>query len=105
MLSAITLTIDPYQVLFWAVVVIVAGTVATRVILGRGLGLLPEILVGVGGALLGAFLLNFFGINFSVPGLPIVTDMVIAAVGALVILGALRVLGFSGKRSSSGSRD
>jgi uncharacterized membrane protein YeaQ/YmgE (transglycosylase-associated protein family) len=101
MLSVITLVIDPHQLLGWAVVCLVAGVVGTRVMLGRGLGIFADVLVGIGGALVGGFLAGFFGVNFSVPGPPIVTEMVVALVGSFMILAVLRLLGFERRRSNT----
>jgi len=103
MLSAITLVIDPHQLLGWAVVCIVAGVVGTRVMLGRGLGIFGDVLVGVGGALLGGFLGGFFSVSLSVPGPEIVTQMLVAFLGSLVILAVLRLLGFERRRSTPAS--
>jgi uncharacterized membrane protein YeaQ/YmgE (transglycosylase-associated protein family) len=88
----IHLSID--QVLVWILVGLVAGALAGRVALGHDLGLLGDIVAGVLGAFLGGVLAEIFKINFSISGHPIISEMVIAFVGAVILLFILRIFGF-----------
>ena len=88
----IHLTVD--QVLVWILVGLVAGALAGRVALGHDLGLLGDIVAGVLGAFLGGVLAQIFKINFSISGHPIISEMVIAFVGAVILLFILRIFGF-----------
>jgi uncharacterized membrane protein YeaQ/YmgE (transglycosylase-associated protein family) len=75
----------------WLVVGLVAGWLAGLVAKGSGYGLLGDLIIGVVGALLGGFLTGrVFGTD-SVTGLNI-TTIVVAFVGALVLIFLLRLL-------------
>jgi uncharacterized membrane protein YeaQ/YmgE (transglycosylase-associated protein family) len=91
----IQLNVD--TVLVWILVGLVAGSLASRVTLGHGLGLLGDLVTGVLGALLGGVLAQVFKVNFTITGHPIITEMVVAFVGAVILLFVLRILGFGRK--------
>jgi len=61
---------------------------------GHGLGLLGDLVAGVLGAFIGGILAQVFKINFAISGHPIITAMVVAFVGAVILLFLLRMLGF-----------
>src|SRR5207245_8993371 len=52
------LNLDPGSWLAWIVVGLIAGAIAARVVAGRGFGCIADLVVGVGGALVGGFLLG-----------------------------------------------
>ena len=81
-------------VIIWILVGLAAGALASRVALGHDLGLLGDIIAGVLGAFLGGVLALLFKINFTVAGHPIVSEIVIAFVGAVILLFVLRIFGF-----------
>jgi uncharacterized membrane protein YeaQ/YmgE (transglycosylase-associated protein family) len=81
-------------VIVWILVGLAAGALASRVALGHDLGLLGDIIAGVLGAFLGGVLAVIFKINFSVAGHPIISEIVIAFVGAVILLFVLRIFGF-----------
>ncbi len=58
------------------------------------LGLLGDLVAGVLGAFIGGILAQVFKINFAITGHPIITAMVVAFVGAVILLFILRMLGF-----------
>jgi uncharacterized membrane protein YeaQ/YmgE (transglycosylase-associated protein family) len=89
-----TIHLDIDTVIVWILVGLVAGALAGRVALGHDLGLLGDIVAGVLGAFLGGVLAQVFKINFSVTGHPIVSEIVIAFVGAVILLFVLRIFGF-----------
>jgi uncharacterized membrane protein YeaQ/YmgE (transglycosylase-associated protein family) len=81
-------------VIIWILVGLAAGALASRVALGHDLGLLGDIIAGVLGAFLGGVLAVIFKINFTVAGHPIISEIVIAFVGAVILLFVLRIFGF-----------
>ena len=56
-------------------------------------------IIGILGAILGNVLAGFFGISVSVAGIPILSQIVIALFGALVLLLVLRLLGVGRRRA------
>ena len=81
-------------VIIWILVGLAAGALASRVALGHDLGLLGDIIAGVLGAFLGGVLAVIFKVNFTVSGHPIISEIVIAFVGAVILLFVLRIFGF-----------
>jgi uncharacterized membrane protein YeaQ/YmgE (transglycosylase-associated protein family) len=63
----------------------IAGWLAGLIVRGFGFGLLGNIVVGIIGALLAGWLLPALGVGFSL-GSPIVTSIVYALIGAIVLL-------------------
>lgn len=90
----IDIRLDLDTVLIWILVGLVAGALASRVTLGHGLGLLGDLVAGVLGAFIGGVLAEAFKISFQITGHPIITAMVVAFVGAVILLFVLRMLGF-----------
>ena len=74
--------------LWFALIGIAAGWLASQVMKGSGSGLVVDLIVGVIGALLGGFLFGLFGI--SAAGL--LGQLVVATVGAIVLLWLLRII-------------
>ncbi|HZX69264.1 MAG TPA: GlsB/YeaQ/YmgE family stress response membrane protein [Rhodanobacter sp.] len=70
----------------------IAGWLAGLIVRGFGFGLLGNIVIGIIGAFLAGWLLPALGISFAV-GNPIITSILYALIGAvvlLVIIGLLR---------------
>lgn len=63
----------------------IAGWLAGVIVRGFGFGLIGNIVIGIIGALLAGWLLPALGIGFSV-GTPIITSIVYALIGAIVLL-------------------
>lgn len=63
----------------------IAGWLAGLIVRGFGFGLLGNIVVGIVGALIAGWLLPALGIGFNL-GNPIVTSIVYAMIGAIVLL-------------------
>jgi uncharacterized membrane protein YeaQ/YmgE (transglycosylase-associated protein family) len=63
----------------------IAGWLAGLIVRGFGFGLIGNIVVGIVGALLAGWLLPMLGVGFSL-GNPIVTSIVYAMIGAIVLL-------------------
>ena len=89
--------LDLDTILIWALVGLVAGFLASHLALGHGLGLFGDVIVGILGALIGGFLASLLGINIAVVGHPIISAMIIAFVGAALLLLVVRMC--SGSRS------
>jgi len=92
--SPVTLDLD--SILVWALVGLVSGFLASHIALGHGLGLFWDIIVGVVGALFGGIVLaGFLHFNIAVAGHPIISAMIIAFIGAAILLLIVRL--FSGR--------
>ncbi len=72
-------------ILIWIVVGGIAGFVAGKVLTGKGLGLLWDIVVGILGAFLGGWLAGLVGIPVST-GTFTVSGLLAAFVGAVILL-------------------
>ena len=96
-LNGFDLQFDLQTVLVWALVGLVAGFLASRVMLGHGMGPIMDIAVGILGALLGGFLASRFGVQVSVTGPAIISQIIIAFAGALILLMLLRLVGATGR--------
>jgi uncharacterized membrane protein YeaQ/YmgE (transglycosylase-associated protein family) len=72
----------------WILIGLLAGALAGRVVRGRGFGCFVDIIVGVAGAFIGGILIGAF-----VPGVAgFWESLVVAFIGAVVLLGVLRLL-------------
>ena len=83
-------------ILIWIVVGAIAGFVASKVLTGRGMGLLWDIVAGILGAFLGGWLAGLVGISVS-PGTFTVGGLVSAFVGAVILLVVFRAVTSRGK--------
>jgi len=82
--------------LSWIVVGLVAGWLASRLMKGRGSGLIGDLVLGVVGALLGGFLASvLFKAPDAVNGIN-VASILVAFIGAVILLALLRAI--SGRR-------
>jgi uncharacterized membrane protein YeaQ/YmgE (transglycosylase-associated protein family) len=89
-----TFTLDLDTIIIWALVGFVAGFLASHLALGHGLGLLGDIIVGILGAFVGGFLLlGVFHIGVVVAGHPMLTQMLMAFLGAAILLLIVRLVG------------
>ena len=78
--------------LAWLVVGLIAGWLAGQVMKGSGFGLLGDIVIGVIGALVGGWLAStFLNIPDPINGIN-VTTIVVAFVGAVVVLLVARLI-------------
>jgi uncharacterized membrane protein YeaQ/YmgE (transglycosylase-associated protein family) len=89
------ITINWDTLLIWALVGLVAGFFASHVALGHGLGLFGDVTVGILGAVIGGFLAAIFHVSIVLVGHPIISAMIIAFIGAAILLLVVRM--FSGK--------
>ena len=85
--------LDFDTILVWILVGLVAGFFASHLALGHGLGVVGDVLVGIVGAFLGGFLAGAFHWSIVIAGHPIISAMVMAFLGAVILLLIVRLLG------------
>jgi uncharacterized membrane protein YeaQ/YmgE (transglycosylase-associated protein family) len=93
-----TINLDLDTILIWLLIGLVAGFLASRVALGHGLGLFGDIIVGIIGAFVGGFLAAVFHVNVQIVGHPIISEMIVAFAGAVLLLMIVRLFGGAGTR-------
>ncbi len=71
------------------VVGVVAGWLASQLVLGAGMGIIGDLVIGIAGAFIGNYLMPQLGIHI---GTGIVTAIVDAAIGAIVLLLLIRLV-------------
>jgi uncharacterized membrane protein YeaQ/YmgE (transglycosylase-associated protein family) len=98
MLALVSVTFDPGSILVWAVIGLVAGFLASKVMIGHGMGLLADMVVGVVGAIAGGFLARYLGVTTTVTSHSIFIEVIIAFLGAVILLALLRLLGVGKRR-------
>jgi len=85
-------------ILSWIVVGLIAGWLAGKVMTGGGYGLIGDIIVGVVGGLLGGYLASYFlHIKNAMSGISL-ESILVAFVGAVLLLVVLRLLGGGRRR-------
>ena len=90
------LNLDFDTILVWILVGLVAGFFASHLALGHGLGLVGDVIAGVAGALVGGLLAGTFHWSIAIIGHPVLSAMLIAFIGAVIVLMAIRLLSPSG---------
>jgi uncharacterized membrane protein YeaQ/YmgE (transglycosylase-associated protein family) len=96
--SPIVLNLD--SILIWVLVGLVAGFLASHLALGHGLGLVWDVIIGVLGALFGGIVLaGMLHFQIAVAGHPIVSSIIMAFIGAAILLIILRLV--AGRRGYS----
>jgi len=89
--SPVVLNVD--DILLWCLVGLVAGFLASHVALGHGLGLIWDIVVGVIGAFFGGIVLaGMLHFNIAIAGHPIISAMIMAFLGAVLLLIIFRLV-------------
>ena len=78
-------------VVVYIVVGLIAGFLASRIILGKGRGWLMDIVIGIVGAIIGGWLAGVLHISINV-GIAIVNQIIIAFAGAVILLLLWRLL-------------
>jgi uncharacterized membrane protein YeaQ/YmgE (transglycosylase-associated protein family) len=86
------------NVLWWLLVGLIAGFLASRVMRGGGYGLIGDIVVGLIGAFLGGLLAGLLGLG----SFGLIGTIVVAFLGACILLAILRAVSRGG--SSRGWR-
>ena len=95
------LNLDFDTILVWILIGLVAGFLASHLALGHGLGIVGDVIAGIVGALLGGFLAVIFHWSIVIVGHPVLSEMVIAFIGAVIVLFVLRLFNMSGARRPS----
>lgn len=98
MLALVSVTLDPGSLLVWALIGLIAGFLASKVMTGHGKGIVTDIVVGVIGAIAGGFLARYLGVTTAATSHSIIVEIVIAFAGAVILLAILRVAGFGRRR-------
>ena len=78
-------------IVIWIIVGAIAGFAASKVVSGKGMGLLWDIVVGIVGAFIGGWLAGLVGLGVS-PGTFTVGGLLSAFVGAVILLVIFRAL-------------
>ena len=93
------INLSPSNVLWWLVVGLVAGFLASRVMRGGGYGLIGDIVVGLIGAFIGGWLAGLLGIGGSSS---LIVSIVIAFIGACILIALLHAVSRGGTSRSRG---
>ena len=80
--------------LFWIIVGLVAGFLASVVMRGGGYGVIGDIIVGIIGALIGGFLMSLIGLG----GSGIIYSIIVAFIGACILIAILRAVSGGARR-------
>ena len=88
-LKLAAVNLSPSNVLWWLVVGLIAGFLASRVMRGGGYGLVGDIVVGIVGAFIGGWLASFLGLGDSYG---LIGSIVIAFIGACILLAILHAV-------------
>jgi uncharacterized membrane protein YeaQ/YmgE (transglycosylase-associated protein family) len=99
MLALVSVTFDAGSILVWAVIGLIAGFLASKVMTGHGKGIVADIVVGVIGAIAGGFIARFLGVTTSLTSHSVVVEIVVAFAGAVILLAVLRLAGLGKRRS------
>ncbi|HZO71276.1 MAG TPA: GlsB/YeaQ/YmgE family stress response membrane protein [Ktedonobacteraceae bacterium] len=75
-------------ILWWLLVGLVAGFLASVVMRGGGYGIVGDIIVGIVGAFIGGFLASLLGLGAS----GLIGTIIIAFIGACILIAILRVV-------------
>ena len=81
--------------LFWVIVGLVAGFLASLVMRGGGYGIVGDIIVGIVGALIGGFIMNLLGLS---TGGHLIYSIIVAFIGACILIAILRAVSGSTRR-------
>jgi uncharacterized membrane protein YeaQ/YmgE (transglycosylase-associated protein family) len=93
-----TVNLPADTLLVWILVGLVAGFLASHVMLGHGMGILTDVVVGIIGGLIGGFFATYFNVHIVIVGHTLISEMIVAFIGALFLLLLLRVVGIGSNR-------
>ena len=77
------------DVIWWLVVGLIAGFLASVVMRGGGYGIVGDIIVGIVGAFLGGWLFSLLGIG---AGGGLIGSIIVAFIGACILIAILRAV-------------
>jgi uncharacterized membrane protein YeaQ/YmgE (transglycosylase-associated protein family) len=87
------------SIIAWLILGLLAGFIASQIVNQRGSGILLDMVLGIIGAMLGGWLFSLFGAR-EVTGLDLYS-LIVATVGAVVVLLLYHTLADSGGRPAS----
>ncbi len=94
--ASVTLAaVDLGNIVWWLVVGLIAGALASLVMRGGGYGIVGDIIVGLVGALVGGFLASLIGLGSS----GLIGTIIIAFIGACVFIAILRAVSGGTRRA------
>ena len=79
------------NIVVYLVVGLIAGFLASRIVMGKGRGWFWDIVIGILGAIIGAWLAGVLHVSINV-GPSIVNQIIIAFIGAVILLLVWRVV-------------
>ncbi len=79
------------DVVVFIVVGLIAGFLASRVVFGKGRGWLFDIIIGIVGAFIGGWLAGVLHVSINL-GIPFLNQIIIAFVGAVILLVVWRLV-------------
>ncbi len=86
-----------HHIITWIVIGLIAGLVAAKVVAGGGLGFFRDTITGIAGAVIGGFLLHAVrGGSHASPS--ILVEILVAFVGAVILLSLEKALSHGGSR-------
>jgi uncharacterized membrane protein YeaQ/YmgE (transglycosylase-associated protein family) len=94
------MTLGAHDVITWLIIGLIAGALAGKLVGSKPSGCILNIVVGLAGAFIGGALLQHLGPTV-VTG-TVLDDVVVSFVGAVILLGLLRL--FEGKGQRRGGR-
>ena len=77
------------DVIWWIVVGLIAGFLASVVMRGGGYGVVGDIIVGIIGAILGGWLFSLLGVS---AGGGVIGSIIVAFIGACILIAILRAV-------------
>jgi uncharacterized membrane protein YeaQ/YmgE (transglycosylase-associated protein family) len=86
------------SILAWIILGLLAGFIASQIVNQRGSGILLDMVLGIIGAMVGGWLFSLFGAR-QVTGLDLYS-LIVATIGAVVVLLLYHMLTDSGQRAS-----
>ena len=81
-----------FSILGWVVTGAIAGYIASVVLRAQRTGCIVKIVIGIAGAFLGGFLIQFFLPGGLIPGVPILNSIINATLGSIVLLIVLEII-------------
>jgi uncharacterized membrane protein YeaQ/YmgE (transglycosylase-associated protein family) len=84
--------VDGHHIIVWLIIGLIAGSLASRVVAGGGFGCFANTAVGLAGAVVGGVLLSWLSPNRAVDAGGVIGDIVVAFIGAALLLAILRLL-------------
>jgi uncharacterized membrane protein YeaQ/YmgE (transglycosylase-associated protein family) len=94
LLAAVNLSLS--NVLWWLLVGLIAGFLASRVMRGGGYGLIGDIVVGIIGAILGGWLAGLLGLG----SFGLIGTIIVAFIGACILIAILHAVSRGGTSRS-----